>query len=77
MAKGRKVQGGRILSQGTVFWFGKGVTRVGTLVVVCLGFLSSRVFVCLCWPDMVPNQRQLFIIVSDSGSYLGSHFPHC
>ena len=40
-------------------------------VVVCLG-----VFVCLCWLDMVPNQRQLFIIVSDWGSYLGSHFPN-
>ena len=24
---------------------------------------------------MVPNQRQLFIVVSDWGSYLGSHFP--
>ena len=24
---------------------------------------------------MVPNQRQLFIIVSDWGSYLSSHFP--
>ena len=25
-------------------------------------------------PDMAPNQRQLFIVVSDWGSYLGSHF---
>jgi hypothetical protein len=24
---------------------------------------------------MVPNQKQLFIVVSDMGSYLGSHFP--
>jgi hypothetical protein len=24
---------------------------------------------------MVPNQRQLFIVVSDWGSHLGSHFP--
>ena len=24
---------------------------------------------------MVPNQRQLFIVVSDWGSYLGCHFP--
>ena len=24
---------------------------------------------------MVTNQRQLFIVVSDWGSYLGSHFP--
>ena len=49
------------------------MTRVGTLsmsrVFSHLGF-----FVCLCWPDMVPNQRQLFIVVSDWGSYLGSHF---
>ena len=27
-------------------------------------------------PSMVPNQRQLFIIVSDWGSYLGCHFPN-
>ena len=53
------------------------MTRVGTLVFVCLGFfVCVGVFVCLCWPDMVPNQRQLFIVVSDWGSYLGSHFPH-
>ena len=39
-------------------------------VVVGLG-----VFVLLCWPDMVLNQRQLFIVVSDWGSYFGSHFP--
>jgi hypothetical protein len=57
------------------------VTRVGTLVLYCLGFLNVqcflglRVFVIVCWPDMVPNQRQLFIVVSDWGSYLGSHFP--
>jgi hypothetical protein len=24
---------------------------------------------------MLPNQRQLFIVVYDWGSYLGSHFP--
>jgi hypothetical protein len=35
----------------------------------------SRGIVYLCWPGMVPNQRQLFIVVSDWGSYLGSHFP--
>ena len=29
----------------------------------------------LCWPGMVPNQRQLIIVVSDWGSYLGNHFP--
>ena len=28
----------------------------------------------LCWPGMVSNQRQLFIVVSDWGSYLGSQF---
>ena len=33
---------------------------------------SSRWFIFLCWPGMVPNQRQLFIVVSDWGSYLGS-----
>jgi hypothetical protein len=38
---------------------------------------SSRFFVCLCCPDMVPNQRQLFIVVSDWGLYLGSHFLIC
>ena len=26
---------------------------------------------------MVPNQRQLFIVISDWGSYLGSHFLIC
>ena len=35
----------------------------------------SRGIVYICWPGMVPNQRQLFIVVSDWGSYLGSHFP--
>jgi hypothetical protein len=39
-------------------------------------FCMSRGFACLCWPDMVPNQRQLFIVVSDWGSYLGSPFSH-
>jgi hypothetical protein len=33
---------------------------------LCILFLS--------WPDMVPNQRQLSIVVSDWGSYLGSLF---
>ena len=40
------------------------MTRVGDLV-----------HLFLCWPGMVPYQRQLFIVVSDWGSYLGSHFP--
>ena len=47
--------------------------------VVCLEFCMSRVVVVLgvlyfCCPDMVTNQRQLFIVVSDWGSYLGFHF---
>ena len=41
---------------------GEGVTRVGNL------------FIFLCWPSMVPNQRQLSIVVSDWGSHLGSPF---
>ena len=45
------------------------------VIVTCVGHLGE--FVILWWPDMVPNQRQLFIVVSDWGSYLGSHFPHC
>ena len=36
---------------------------------VCLGNVG------LWWPELVPNQRQLFIVVSDWGSYLGCHFP--
>jgi hypothetical protein len=40
-------------------------------VVVRLG-----VYVFLCWPDMVLNQRQLLIVVSDWGSYLGSPISH-
>ena len=31
-------------------------------------------FLCL-WPSVVPNQRQLSIVVSDWESYLGSLFP--
>ena len=40
------------------------MTRVGNLC-----------FLILCWPGVVPNQRQLSIVVSDWGSYLGSLFP--
>ena len=51
-------------------------------------FVLSRVFVyqwgfvCLgnvglWWPELVPNQRQLFIVVSEWGSDLGCHFPFC
>ena len=53
--------------------------------VVCVVFVLSRGFVCLgvvvylgvcLWlPRLVPNQRQLFIVVSDWGPYLGSHIP--
>ena len=46
-------------------WLGQGVTWVGIFM-----------FLFLCWPSMVPNQRQLFIVVSDWGSYLGSPFSH-
>ena len=45
----------------SLFWLGQGVTRVGSLV-----------FLFLCWPGIVPNQRQLSIVVSDWGSHLGS-----
>ena len=46
-------------------WFGQGVIWVGILCVV---------FLCV-WPSVVPNQRQLSIVVSDWESYLGSLFP--
>ena len=42
------------------------MTRVGNLF-----------FLFLCRPGMVPNQRQLSIVVSDWGSYLASLFPTC
>ena len=45
-------------------WLGRGVTRVGNLGCFFL-----------CWPGMVPNQRQLSIVVFDWGSYLSSLFP--
>jgi hypothetical protein len=38
----------------SLFSLGRGVTRAGDLM-----------HLFLCWPGMVPNQRQLFIIVSD------------
>ena len=47
----------------SLFSLGQGVTRVGCLV-----------FSFLCWPGMVPNHRQVSIVVSDWGSYLGSLF---
>ena len=36
--------------------------------------MAILVFLFLCWPGMVPNQRQLSIVVSDWESYLGSLF---
>jgi hypothetical protein len=46
-------------------WLGQVVTWVG-----------KSMFLFLCWTTMVPNQRQLFIVVSDWGSYLGSLFSN-
>ena len=37
--------------------------------------MGTLVFVFLCWPGMIPNQRQLSIVDSDWRSYLGSLFP--
>ena len=46
------------------------MTRVGkTMFSISLFF---AVCVCVC---VVPNQSQLFIVVSDWGSYIGCHFP--
>ena len=39
------------------------------------GFGIVLVNVGLWGPELVPNQRRLFIVVSDWGSYLGCHFP--
>ena len=47
------------------------MTRVGILVSLFLCFL----FICF-WPSVVPNQRQLSIVVSDWESYLGIFFSH-
>ena len=44
-------------------WLDQGVIWVAILV-----------FLFLCWPGMVPNQRQLSVVVSDWRSYLGSLF---
>ena len=43
-------------------------------IFVWSGRQHSVVFLCV-WPGMVPTQRQLSIVVSDWGSYLGSLFP--
>jgi hypothetical protein len=46
------------------------------ILYVWLGEGEILCFLFLCsWPGMVPNQRQLSIVVSDWGSYLGSPFP--
>jgi hypothetical protein len=42
---------------------------------ISMGFWYVQVHVGLWWPELVPNQRQLLIVVSDWGSYLGCHFP--
>ena len=42
---------------------------------ISMGFWYCLGNVGLWWPELVPNQRQLFIVVSDWGSYLGCHFP--
>ena len=44
-------------------------------VLYVYGLLYIKVFICLLLPRLVPNQRQLFIVVSDWGPYLGSHIP--
>jgi hypothetical protein len=46
-----------------------------SMVFVSLGFSRSRYLYVYGGLIMVPNQRQLIIVVSDWGSYLGSHFP--
>ena len=46
-------------------WVGVGILCVVTLFL----------YFCV-WPGMVPNQRQLFIVVSDWEPYLGSLFSH-
>ena len=51
------------------FWFGQGVSWGGHSM-----FLFYVLYFCV-WPGMVPNQRQLSIVVSDWESYLGSLFP--
>ena len=40
-------------------------------------FFISMFCVSVFWPDMVLNQGQLSIVVSDWESYLGSLFPFC
>ena len=40
-----------------------------------LCFVIVFIFLCV-WPGMVPNQRQLSIVVSDGEPYLGSLFSH-
>ena len=48
-------------------WLGQGVIWGG----------HSMLSISLFWPSVVPNQRQLSIVVSDWESYLGSPFPTC
>ena len=63
-----------------------------TLTIVCFVFLCfvwsgcdlsghsmlDVQFVCFCvWPDMVLNQMQVLVVVSNWQPYLGSLFCHC
>ena len=54
----------------SLFWFGQGVSWGGHSM-----FLFYVLYFCF-WPVMVPNQRQLSIIVSDWETYLGSLCSH-
>ena len=53
------------------FSVGQDVSWVG--ILCCVSSLSVSVF----GPDVVLNQRQVFIVVSDWEPYLGSLFCHC
>jgi hypothetical protein len=48
----------------SLFWFGQGVSWGGHSMLFILCFVLCVVFLCV-YPDMVPNQRQLSIVVSD------------
>jgi hypothetical protein len=59
----------------SLFWFGQSVSWGGHSMLFILCFILCVVFLCV-WPGMVPNQRQLSIVVSDWEPYLGSLFSH-
>ena len=48
----------------SLFWFGQGVSWGGHSMFFTLCFVLCVVFLCV-WPSMVPNQRQLSIVVSE------------